>query len=222
MHAAALADRIDAALPQTQCRRCGYGDCRAYAEAIADEGAPINRCPPGGRDGVARLAALTGRPEQPLDPACGEEGPRRVARIDEDWCIGCTLCIKACPVDAVVGAAKRMHSVVDDACTGCDLCVPACPVDCISMVDAGVLGTGWQAWSPAAADTARARYASHRMRVEREAREQETRLAERAAAKLADLARASRLQGAALEAKRAVVEAALARARAKRAGDRAR
>src|SRR5690606_16433089 len=126
-----LAARIDAALPQTQCTRCGYPDCAHYAEAIARREAAINRCPPGGAEGVARLAALTGQPVLPLDAACGSEGPRAVAVIDEDWCIGCTLCIKACPTDAILGLNKRMHTVIADHCTGCELCVPACPVDCI-------------------------------------------------------------------------------------------
>lgn len=132
--AASLADRIDDALPQTQCRRCGYADCRGYAEAIAAGAAGIDRCPPGGRQGIARLAALTGRPVVPLDPACGREAARAVAVIDEARCIGCTLCIQACPVDAIVGAAKQMHTVIAKECTGCELCVAPCPVNCISMV----------------------------------------------------------------------------------------
>ncbi len=160
----ALAGRIDAALPQTQCRRCGYPDCRAYADAIAQGDAAINRCPPGGADGIARLAAITGRPFIALDPACGREAPRGVAVIDEGWCIGCALCLKACPVDCIVGGAKVMHTVIETECTGCELCIPACPVDCIAMV--GVTGerSGWAAWSPDQADVARARYAAHRQR----------------------------------------------------------
>ncbi len=133
-HVERLAQALDAALPQTQCTRCGYADCRAYAEAMAGGAADINRCPPGGAQGIVRLAALTGRPATPLDAACGQEGPRALAVIDEGWCIGCTLCIKACPVDCIVGAAKQMHTVIDDLCTGCELCVPVCPVDCIAMV----------------------------------------------------------------------------------------
>ena len=166
----ALAGRIDAALPQTQCRRCGYADCRAYAEAIAQDAAPIDRCPPGGAAGVERLAALTGRPARPLDPAAGAEGPLRLALIDEAWCIGCTLCLAACPVDCIVGAPKRMHTVVAAQCTGCELCLPACPVDCISMIgEAGATGvpaaTGWAAWSEARAAESRERYAFHRRRL---------------------------------------------------------
>jgi electron transport complex protein RnfB len=132
--AEALVARIDALLPQTQCGRCGYPACRPYAEAIARGDAPINRCPPGGAEGVRMLARITGRPVLPLDPACGAEAPPRIALIDEDACIGCTKCIQACPVDAIVGASKRMHTVIADRCTGCELCLPPCPVDCIAMV----------------------------------------------------------------------------------------
>lgn len=129
-----IATRIDALLPQTQCTRCGYPTCRAYADAIAADEADINRCPPGGAEGIAALAALLGVPPKPLDPATGAEGPALVAVIDESICIGCTKCILACPVDAIVGAAKRMHTVIAAECTGCELCVPPCPVDCIDLV----------------------------------------------------------------------------------------
>ena len=152
-------------LPQTQCRRCGYDDCRGYAQAIADSGAEINRCPPGGAEGIARLARLTGKPPLPLDAACGDEGPRALALIDERWCIGCALCLAACPVDAIVGAAKRMHVVIDALCTGCELCVPVCPVDCIALVDASGDRTGWEAWDTASAQQAQSRYASHTART---------------------------------------------------------
>lgn len=156
-----LADRIDAALPQTQCTRCGEPDCRRYAEAIAEGRADINRCPPGGAEGIARLAHVTGRPLLPLDPAHGAEGPRQLAVIDEAWCIGCTLCIQACPVDCIVGARKQMHTVIEPQCTGCELCLPVCPVDCIALVPAlpdAAQPTGWAAWSPAQAEAARSRY----------------------------------------------------------------
>lgn len=133
-----LADRIDAALPQTQCTRCGYPACRPYAEAIARGEAAINQCPPGGEDGVRALAALTGRRVLPLDPHYGRETPPLLARIDEAVCIGCTKCIQACPVDAIVGAAKRMHTIITAECTGCELCLPPCPVDCIDLVAAAV------------------------------------------------------------------------------------
>ena len=151
---------------------------------------------------------------------CGSEGPRRLAVIDEDWCIGCTLCIKACPVDCIVGASKRMHTVVDAECTGCELCVPACPVDCIAMVPITGSQTGWAAWSATDADAARERYGFHRLRVARAARENDERLAAKAEAKLADLTAHSRnTDPATLDRKRAVIEAALARARARRDED---
>jgi len=128
-----LADRIDALLPQTQCEQCGYHGCRPYAEAIARGEAEINQCPPGGAAGIAKLAELLQRPPLPLNPEHGMEKPRTLARIVEADCIGCTKCIQACPVDAIIGASKLMHTVIADDCTGCELCVPACPVDCIVL-----------------------------------------------------------------------------------------
>ena len=212
-----LAERLDAALPQTQCTRCGYPDCHAYAQAMADGVADINRCPPGGAQGIVRLADISGRAVKPLDPDRGQEGPRALAVIDEAWCIGCTLCIKACPVDCIVGASKLMHTVVDAFCTGCELCVPVCPVDCIAMVPVTGTRSGWDAWSAAQAGEARERYAFHRLRVEREKVENDERLAAKAAAKLADLENQTLLTDpAAIERKRAVIEAALARARERR------
>jgi electron transport complex protein RnfB len=214
-----LAELIDAALPQTQCTRCGYPDCCRYADAVAAAEAEINQCPPGGVEGVARLAALTGRPAQPLNPINGVEATRGVAVIDEAWCIGCTLCIKACPVDCIVGAPKAMHVVVAAQCTGCELCVPACPVDCISMPEVTTT-TGWAAWSQPQAEEARERYAFRQFRRHREAEENDARLMAKAEAKLADLPAASAITDPAqLSVKRAVIEAALARARAKRASE---
>lgn len=211
-------DAVDAVLPQTQCTRCGFPDCRSYAKAIADDGAPINRCPPGGAQGIVRLAEVTGQPVIPLDEAHGHEGPRQLAVIDEGWCIGCTLCMKACPVDCIIGAPKLMHTVVEDLCTGCELCIPVCPVDCISLENVTGERTGWDAWGAADAERARERYAFHRMRTERDKRENDERLAAKAQAKLADLAGASKLTDpAALDAKRAIIEAALARSRSKKA-----
>lgn len=129
-----LTIQIDALLPQTQCTRCGYPACRPYAEAVASGDADINQCPPGGQAGVDALAALLGREPKLLDASFGIEAAPTVAIIDEDVCIGCTKCIQACPVDAIVGAAKRMHTIITAECTGCELCIPPCPVDCIAMV----------------------------------------------------------------------------------------
>jgi electron transport complex protein RnfB len=213
---AVIPERIDAALPQTQCTRCGYPDCRAYAEAIATVAAPINRCPPGGAEGIVRLAAITGGELTALDPTCGAEGPRKTVFIDESWCIGCTLCIEACPVDCIIGAPRRMHTVIEADCTGCELCLPACPVDCIVVEDATPGRTGWQAWSAEQANDARARYLARNARREHAMRENDERLAKEAKHKLADLPAASHIADVqTLDAKRATIEAALARARAK-------
>ncbi|WP_049622317.1 electron transport complex subunit RsxB [Frateuria defendens] len=199
---APLADRIDALLPQTQCEQCGYHGCRPYAEALARGEAEINRCPPGGAAGIARLAALLGRPILPLDPAHGVEKPRQLARIIEAECIGCTKCIQACPVDAIVGAAKLMHTVIADACTGCELCVPACPVDCIVLEPMPVAQQ-----DPAHADAARAHFRRREARLARERAQREAELAARKAA-----------VEAAGAAKENPVLAALARARARQQG----
>ena len=212
-----LAQRINALLPQTQCTRCGFPDCAAYAEAIATTQTPINRCPPGGDEGIRRLAALTGQPAVALDAEHGHEGPRHVAVIDEAWCIGCTLCLPVCPTDAILGSNKRMHSVIEKHCTGCELCIPVCPVDCISLVNVTALETGWKAWSPTQAEDARRRYAFHQVKQVRDTRVQADRLEKKAAVALADLAAHSKhTDTTVLDAKRAVIEAALARARARR------
>jgi electron transport complex protein RnfB len=213
-----LAARLHAALPQTQCTRCGYPDCEGYARAIAAGEVGINQCPPGGEAGIHRLAALTGRPVVPLNPAHGTEGPRTVAVIDEAWCIGCTLCMDACPTDAILGTHKHMHTVIEPHCTGCELCVPVCPVDCIGLENASGGRTGWNAWSTEEAARALARYEFRKTRTAREAEEHQQRLAEKAQAKLADLpAHTHGAEGAEAERKRAVIEAALACARARRA-----
>ena len=216
---APLADQLLDALPQTQCTRCGYPDCRAYAVAIAKGEADINQCPPGGAEGVTRLAAITARPALPLNPTHGTEGPLRQALIDEAWCIGCTLCIKACPVDCIVGGPKAMHTVITHLCTGCELCLPVCPVDCIAMIDTTPGRSGWAAWSAPQAAQARRRYDFHQFRVARDAAEHSERLAAKAQTKLADIAGASKLTDPdELQAKRAVIEAALERARLRKGG----
>ena len=212
-----LTARLLDALPQTQCTRCGFPDCAAYAQAIAGGEAAINQCPPGGESGVARLAHITGLPIVALDPQFVQEGPRHVVYIDENWCIGCTLCIAACPTDAIVGSNKRMHTVMERYCTGCDLCLPVCPVDCILVENATGEATGWDAWSQPQADLARERY---NLRARRTASEQQRHADAQAAlaqSKLANLAEHSRITDPKiLEQKKAIIEAAMSRAREKR------
>jgi electron transport complex protein RnfB len=210
------AQRILEALPQTQCTRCGYPDCAGYAQAIAHEGAAINQCPPGGAEGIARLAAITGQPLQPLNKAHGIESQRTVAWIDEQWCIGCTLCINACPTDAIVGSHKRMHTVMEAHCTGCELCLPVCPVDCIVLDNASGSLTGWAAWSAELASHAAQRYAFHQHRTALAESERQERQQAKAQEHLKDLAAHSRITDAQeLNKKRAVIQAALDRAKTK-------
>ena len=224
-----LIEQINNALPQTQCTRCGYPDCQRYAEAIAQGEADINQCPPGGTEGVERLAALTGKPALPLNPENGLEGPRTIAIIDEAWCIGCTLCVKVCPTDAILGSNKVMHTVIEAACTGCDLCLPVCPVDCIEMVPVSNERTGWSAWSPELAQQARLRYEARQIRLIKEDEEHASRQQVKAEMKLADLAAHTRFDanfatGLAMTSenadkemarKRAIIEAALVKAKAR-------
>jgi electron transport complex protein RnfB len=217
-----LAARIHAALPQTQCTRCGYPDCAGYADAVASGEAAINQCPPGGAAGIARLAALTGQPTLPLSPTHGTEGPRAMAVIDEAWCIGCTLCLDACPTDAILGSNKLMHTVIEPYCTGCELCVPVCPVDCISLEPVTGERTGWAAWSPQAADQALERYQYRSTRRRLQEGKDAIRLEKKAQEKLANLAELTHgAEGAEAERKRAVIAAALARAKALRAPPKA-
>jgi len=168
MHSPDTADAIDALLPQTQCTQCGYTGCRPYAEAIAANVADINRCAPGGEEGVRELAALLGREALLLDPICGQPKAPAVALIDENLCIGCTLCIQACPVDAIVGAAKLMHTVIADHCTGCELCLPPCPVDCITLV--AIPAVPERNAKRAAAARARERFRARELRLQAPAR----------------------------------------------------
>ena len=190
-----LAARIDDLLPQTQCARCGYGGCLPYAQAIAAGDADINRCPPGGDAVVASLADLLGRARKPVDADCGMPGPLLLARIDEATCIGCTLCIDACPVDAIIGAAKRMHAVLPSLCSGCELCLPPCPVDCITMMPAQ------RDWTREDARDARLRHEAQGSRLARDER-----IANRKGVALPDEK----------DKRQAAVAAALARARARR------
>jgi electron transport complex protein RnfB len=217
-----LVDAIDALLPQTQCTKCGYDGCRPYAQAIAQDEAGINQCPPGGREGIRKLARLLKRAEIPLNPANGFESPRVAAVIDEARCIGCMLCIKACPVDAIVGAAKRMHTVLTASCTGCDLCLPPCPVDCIDLVELDALahqGNKHAATLAArsiddVARTSRERFGFRQARVAREHALRHERLALKAKDKLAGLEQQTRNED--LDRKKAAIQAALERARARR------
>jgi Na+-translocating ferredoxin:NAD+ oxidoreductase subunit B len=222
-----LADRLEDTLPQTQCTKCGYPDCRGYAQAMASGEALPNRCPPGGVDGIARLSKIL-VPIYPqdafglhptIDPDCGMERPRPVAFIDPQICIGCTLCIQACPVDAIVGASKQMHVVLTEWCTGCDLCIPPCPVDCISMIDVTGNQKGWNAWSTDLADISRQRYHEREQRLDREQKDNDDRLAKKAAAKLIAVNAdnpTSDEQKKEQERKRAIIAAAIARSQQKK------
>jgi len=172
--APSLSARIDALLPQTQCTRCGYPACRDYARAIATGKADIDQCPPGGRAGIEMLAALLGRAPKPLNPANGVEKPREIALIDEELCIGCTKCIAACPVDAIVGASKMMHTILAAECSGCELCIAPCPVDCIAMVPAAANETALDL-----APRYRARYETRNARICRDEAEHAATLAAR-------------------------------------------
>jgi len=222
-----LTDQLEDILPQTQCTKCGYPDCRGYAQAMASGEALPNRCPPGGVEGIKRLSKvlISIYPQDAfdlhptIDTGCGVERPRPVAFIDSQKCIGCTLCIQACPVDAIIGASKQMHVVLTEWCTGCDLCIPPCPVDCISMVDVTGNSTGWDAWSQDLANISRKRYHDRANRLDREQRDNDERLAKKAATKLAAVnaenpSSANELKEQ--ERKRAIIAAAIARSQQKK------
>lgn len=204
-----LADKIDNLLPQTQCQRCGYPDCHAYAEAIAAHQTDINRCPPGRDDTIRALAELTHLARKPLDPGVGTFTPGVVALIDEPQCIGCTKCIQACPVDAIVGAAKQMHTVIEALCTGCELCIPPCPVDCIEMQPAtdATRGVALPGTGSGRADYFRTRYRNRNSRLERNRLERQSRQPETRLGNAPEL----------IERRKAEIAAAVERVRAKRA-----
>lgn len=155
-------------LPQTQCTQCGFDSCRSYAFAIAKNGTPINRCPTGGQSGIRKLAELLHRETLPPDTAFGVEKPYSIAVIDESSCTGCTLCIQACPVDAVIGTGKMMHTVISDYCTGCELCIPTCPVDCISLKNISGTTPFPEVWDKRHADDARTRFERRQTRLQEE------------------------------------------------------
>ena len=217
-----ITDQIENLLPQTQCTKCGYPSCRDYAVAISD-GVNFNRCPPGGQEGVNRLAIFLGKPAIALNISHGFERSRPIAIIDEAHCIGCTLCIQACPVDAIIGAAKQMHTIIPELCTGCDLCVAPCPVDCIDMIAISGDKTGWSAWSQSEADQARGQFESRQKRLLREKRETEERLLAKAAAKFLDVSNAVALTEIEMNEKirkKAIISAAIERARLKKSEEK--
>lgn len=217
-----LADQINRLLPQTQCTKCGYQGCRPYAEAIA-AGAAINRCPPGGPQTIILLSALTGQPVSVLDPEAGEHLPQKLAVIREDECIGCTKCIQACPVDAIAGSAKRMHTVIASECSGCDLCVEPCPVDCIDMVS---IADQFSPPDPLQSQHWQMRYENRNKRLQQEADEHLTRKLLKLQTKQAALAAGENIQRPAAtpamsaaqspEQLRAYIAAAVARTQARK------
>lgn len=204
-----LVQQIDDLLPQTQCTQCGFEGCLPYAKALANNQADLNRCPPGGVGTIQALAKLLNKPVKPVDPECGSTTERHIAQINPEHCIGCTLCIKACPVDAIIGASKRRHAVIAQLCTGCELCIAPCPVDCIDMV----LIPEHAGWSLTQAHEARHRMHARGERLQRQKKEQHDRLEAKAIHKLDEL---NHQAGSSVEEKKNMVQAALARARARR------
>lgn len=218
-----LADRIDALLPQTQCGRCLHPACRPYAEALANDEADLNQCAPGGTATIHALADLLNKPARPLNPECGTAAdailPRRFAVIDEANCIGCTLCIKACPVDAIIGAGKLMHTIISDECTGCELCLPPCPVDCIDMVDLTALATPAvnTDWTEEHAQRARTRYQQRQQRQQQRSKSNAAPSTKKEAKTTPITAtKAAQTQADASDPRKAIIAAALARRQQKR------
>lgn len=210
-----LIEKIDAVLPQTQCGKCGFPGCKPYAEAIVEGRADINQCPPGDQEGIQKLAEILGVPPKPLNTTHGLPKPKVVAWIDEHICIGCTFCIQSCPVDAIVGAAKQMHTVIAAECTGCELCIPPCPMDCIRLIPAtekmdGAFNLPADAFRKQAADAARSRYQFRLQRLAREKQANKKPLKHK-------ITEQSEIISVSAEArKRAIVQAAMKRAKAAR------
>ncbi|WP_047539628.1 electron transport complex subunit RsxB [Methylotenera versatilis] len=225
MEANRLITQIDAILPQTQCAKCGYPGCKPYATAIVNGEADINQCPPGGDTGIRILANLTHMEYKPLNAENGIEKSKALAFIDEATCIGCTLCIQACPVDAILGASKQMHTVITNECTGCELCLAPCPVDCITMQPIETVSDNWQLnyfsiannKTKVAADLARKRYEFRMFRLEREEAESAQKHADRAMRNKAESAKMPTAQtennsSMVNNAKKAAIAAAIERA----------
>lgn len=208
-----LIEQIDAILPQTQCGQCGFSGCLPYATAIAEDRADINQCPPGDAAGIQKLAALLGVAFKPLNPAHGVPKPKSIAFINEEQCIGCTFCIQACPVDAIIGAAKQIHTVITEECTGCERCVAPCPVDCISMIPVPSLENQTEEMKQKAVDRTRARHQFRLQRLERDKRIQADKFAQKSLA-----AKESPSTTENTRLKKATIQAALERARAVRTG----
>lgn len=202
---------IDDILPQTQCTQCGFDGCRPYAQALVNGEADLNRCPPGGEPTIQALSKLLNLPAKPVDPECGETIERHIAHIQSEHCIGCTLCIKACPVDAIIGANKKRHAVIAELCTGCELCIPPCPVDCIDMQ----FIPAHSAWTTEQAHNARSRMNERAIRLERQQADNDKRLEAKAINKLNTLDSATQ-QDSESDRKRAIIQAAMERARARR------
>lgn len=206
-----LVQEIDDVLPQTQCTQCGFDGCLPYAKALAEGKADLNRCPPGGDQTIRALSRLLNLPIKPVDLECGETIERHIANIQSEHCIGCTLCINACPVDAIVGANKKRHAVIAELCTGCELCIPPCPVDCIDMQ----FIPSYSEWTTSQAHSARDRMNNRSVRLQRQKEDNEQRLEAKAITKLRAIDSASQHDTEA-DRKRAIIQAAMERARARR------